>query len=425
MSAPFAPPSAGLPRSDGDADASRRPRHVGRRSLLAGIGTVGLPTLAGCSAVDEAVDGERRRFPEGDWPMVGRDARNSSSFPDARAPRSVEKRWEAPIGTWPFTGPVSADGLVLLPADGRLHAFSTRTGEEEWVADLPHDVGGTPAISGDGLVCVSTRERTGDGDGAFLHGYGLQDGRRLWSRRLGPGRPYAVRVDDGTAFVRTSTACVAADVADGEPLWRTDGFDPIEYDEYNLDGVYAIEAAPTVADGRVYVPARNALVALGREGGAERWRVDVPYCYASPSVGPDGTVYARGHAEGVAAVTPDGSVIWRVDDGGVGAPAVTDDAVFLAYADLVEVGRGEGAERWRYDLRADFVGATPVAFSDVVVGMGVRPGAVRRRSRPFGLLGRGRRWTLPDSAADVVSPCVADGRLFVVDSIRGRLLAYG
>ena len=424
MPSPPTSSSAESPPHAPRIDSQPRATDTDRRSLLAGLGTVGVSALAGCNAVDDVVGADPRRFPAGDWPMVGRDAGNSSSFPDVRAPASVGKRWEAPIDSWPYTGPVSANGLVFVPAGDRLFAFSTRTGEEEWTTELPHEVGRTPALGGDGRLCVTTRNRVDGGDEAHLHGYDPDDGRRVWSRRLGPGTPYAVRIADGTAFVRTASACVAVGVDHGDLLWRTDGFGPLAYDEFNLDETYAVEVAPTVADGQVYVPARNALVALDRRDGSERWRVDVPYCYASPSVGPDGVVYARGHAEGVVAVTPGGSVDWRVDDGGIGAPAVTDDAVLLAYADLVEVAREDGAERWRYDLRADFIGATPVAFADVVVAVGTRSGAVRREPRLFGLADRDRRWTLPGSIADAVSPCVADRHLFVVDPFRKRLLAF-
>ncbi|WP_394351801.1 PQQ-binding-like beta-propeller repeat protein [Halogeometricum sp. CBA1124] len=91
--------------------------------------------------------------------------------------------------------------------------------------------------------------------------------------------------------------------------------------------------------------------------------------------------------------------------------------------EIVALDAETGEERWRWDLRASTVDATPVATADGVLAVGNRSAALRDRRR-FGGSGSRVRWSLPDQVSYFVSPAVGAGHLFVLDPFRSRLVAY-
>jgi outer membrane protein assembly factor BamB len=384
--------------------------------------------LAGCATTTS--DGGS--FPDGDWPMVGGDPRNTSSLPGARLPDRVEPAWQAPLGGWRLTAPVVADGTVLVGSNRRYRAFAAADGSPVWEMRLPsrdgddvlpHEVAGSPAHAADAGVVILTSDEGGrDGRGAFVHGVDAATGAERW-RREAPGRhAYSVRVADGTAYLRTSTACLALSPADGRVEWRRDGFEPLAYEAFNLGEGFGVGVAPTVADGTVYVPDRNRLRALDAATGAERWSVALPSLVAAPTVHA-GRVYARGYSSEsrTVALTPDGEEVWRRAGGGMASPAASDDAVVVTDGNVVVLDAASGEERWRWDLRTDVVRAAPVVASDAVVALGNRSAALTRDRSLFG----GRvRWTLPTDLTPTVSPAVAAGHLYAVDPFTDRLVAF-
>jgi outer membrane protein assembly factor BamB len=389
-----------------------------RRSFLALAATPAVSALAGCETRLGDADAS---FPDVDWPMVGRDPRNTAFVPDGTVPRNVEERWSQRLDDWPVTSPVVGGGSVFAASEKTVRAFDADDGTGRWVAELETAVLGTPGYDADGgVLYVTSFDRTTERRGAFLHAFDAASGARRWRRRVDDEAAYGVRIADGTVYVRTRSACVA--LSEGEPLWRYDDLSPVALPEYNLDDVFAGDVAPTVADDAVYVTTPGAVVALARETGEERWRAPLTDGYAAPAVR-DGTVFAHGYTQTRAFDTA-GNVVWSRDAGGVASPAVADDAVYVAEGDLVELDPATGEVRWSYDLRTDVVAATPVVLGDTVVAIGNRS-ATLSRDRPLFGLGSRERSQFPEDLADYLSPAVGAGGFFAVSPFPSdRLVAY-
>jgi outer membrane protein assembly factor BamB len=399
-----------------------------RRTVLRTAAAVGTATgLAGCSSSRDGA------FPDDDWPMAGGGPRNAAAV-DATVPGAVTESWRAKLGGWRITQPVVVDGTVYVGTDRRYRALSAADGSQVWEARLssrdtagvaPHEVAGPPAyaMSADVLV-VTTYEGGPEGRGGLVAAFDAATGRRRW--RLNPAGRYAygVRVEGDTAYLRTSTECLAVSVADGSVEWRRSGFEPLAYETFNVGETFGIGVAPTVAHDSVYVPDRNRLRALSTDTGEQRWAVDLPYCLSGPAVHGD-RVYARGYSgeSRTVALTPDGRETWRAPVGGLAAPTATADSVFVVDGDVVALDAATGEERWRWDLRSDVIRATPVAIDGAVIALGTRSAALRRDRPRFGI-GDRVLWSLPGETTDTVSPVVGAGHLYVVNPFTDHLVAY-
>jgi outer membrane protein assembly factor BamB len=399
---------------------------ISRRDVLRAATAVGITAgIAGCAR-------SREEFPERQWPMAGGGPRNASSL-GGPVPDAVEQAWQASLGSRPTTPPIVASGTVYVGSEHRFHAFGADDGSRTWEAQLPNRTGdgvapqavaGSPAYGGDGVVVLTGYEGGREGRGGIVHGYDAETGDRLWHHAPDGRYAYSVRVADGTAYLRTSTVCLALSTENGDVEWSQGGFEPLAYETFNIHEPYGVGVAPAVADGTVYVPDRNRLRALSADTGEERWRVDLPYCLSGPAV-VDDRVYARGYSSEsrTVALTRDGDEVWRAPVGGLAPPAATADAVFVVNRDVVALDAATGEERWRWDLRMDLVRAAPIASPEAVIALGNRSAALHRTRPLFGLGGR-VRWTLPDDVTAAVSPAVGAGGLYAVNPFTGRLLAY-
>ncbi|WP_152039591.1 outer membrane protein assembly factor BamB family protein [Salinigranum salinum] len=399
---------------------------ISRRDVLRAATAVGITAgVAGCARSREA-------FPERQWPMAGGGPRNASSL-GGPVPNAVEQAWQASLGGRPTTPPIVASGTVYVGSERRFHAFGADDGSRTWEAQLPNQTGdgvarqvvaGSPAYGGDGVVVCTGYESGREGRGGIVHGYDAETGDRLWHHVPDGRYAYSVRIANGTAYLRTSTVCLALSTESGDVEWRQGGFEPLAYETFNIREPYGIGVAPAVADGTVYVPDRNRLRALSADTGEERWRVELPYCLSGPAV-VDDRVYARGYSSEsrTVALTRDGEEVWRAPGGGLAPPTATADAVFVANRDLVALDAATGEERWRWDLRMDLVRAAPIASPETVIALGNRSAALHQRRPLLGLGGR-VRWTLPDDVTAAVSPAVGAGALYAVNPLTGQLVAY-
>lgn len=181
------------------------------------------------------------------------------------------------------------------------------------------------------------------------------DGTLVWSSRgnapvltrptLDGGRLYVTNVDD---------LVVALDAETGTQVWRYKARRDI-----TRQAELALYAAPSaVVDGDTVLVGFSSgdLVALGAEGGEERWRMAVgegryPDLVATPTVS-GGDLFVTAYFEPLVAVDrASQSVRWRADVGAA-FPAVVEggvlfhpgtDGVLRAYSVLT------GAERWAWD----------------------------------------------------------------------------
>jgi outer membrane protein assembly factor BamB len=111
-------------------------------------------------------------------------------------------------------------------------------------------------------------------------------------------------VADGTVYLPTMQELVAFDATDGTERWRYGG------DESSLP-----VRSPAVHDGTVYAAGGPGLVALDATDGSERWRVETPGDVQAPvGVDDDWDALVVGDDRGnVYRVTPAGEVEWRAE----------------------------------------------------------------------------------------------------------------
>jgi outer membrane protein assembly factor BamB len=115
----------------------------------------------------------------------------------------------------------------------------------------------------------------------------------------------------------------------------------------------------------------GALFALARDTGETRWRADLGgRAYATPCVGPDGTIYAGSDAKKFRALTPDGKVVWTIEtDGEADTGAfVAEGLVVFAAGRSVHAARKGGDVAWRFEAKGKVFTAPALAKDLVVFG---------------------------------------------------------
>jgi eukaryotic-like serine/threonine-protein kinase len=286
---------------------------------------------------------------------------------------------EARVPGWPQFrfGPAHTGAApyehVLTPSDvSRLTlAWTLTTGGAIW---------SSPAVV-HGVVYV------GSNDG-HIYALRLSDGSLVWKSPLA-GRPSAPAVVGGVVYVTADDArAYAFDAATGQRLWRAQLF----------GGEGGFPAAPTVAEGMVFVLTNETLTALDARTGVTRWQERIG-CFGCPVAFDRGLVYAA-------------------------ASVPTDNP---GPAHLYAFGARTGAERWKATLRNSAGSSPAVRYGVVYVGVfvesasGVRPWAIAAFDAATGSrswqtgIGRSRYLTF-------ASPAVAGGRV-VFPSTAGTLVA--
>ena len=371
-----------------------------RRHLLRSLGAAtAAGAVAGCplrdgescrSAADSlettVADGDRPGLDalEGAWPMRYNDAGATGYAAEAGPRADVERRRVFEGGGSFFPSLVVGGGRVYVTSRGaELLALDPAGPGVEWRYDRLDPGGSAAAVAADrGLVLVAS--------GNGLHAVDAATGERRWlleGPQLAPDG--VVLLADDTAFASTWEAVVAVDLETGERRWRADG----AYLEAVADGrvyasvepgVHAVDAADgstlwrnedveapgavAVRDDTVYVggggewghlyedPGR--LEALDVADGSERWtfRSDETEHFRSPAVAPDSVALASVYRNVYVLDREGGERRWCADFGprGFEAPAVGDDALYLAAEDVVQARRlDDGDPLWTYRVDAD------------------------------------------------------------------------
>lgn len=308
------------------------------------------------------------------------------------------RAWRFEAGNPVTASPAVAGGVVVAATHaGRLFAVDQRTGRLRWSrhtgAELPFNTypagrwdlwASSPVVSGATVVI-------GGGDG-LVYALDLGTGRTRWTARTG-GRVRATpAIADGTVIVGSWDGRVyALDLASGAERWvhRTIG-DTLDSRAFGFDR-RAIQSSVTVADGGVYVGSRDGgLYALDLRTGDRRWRATHrgSWVVASPVVR-NGTVYVG---------SSDGQFVQAVD-------AAT------------------GAERWRFETRANALSSPLLVGELLVVGTEANDapwGDLLALDAATGVVA----WRLRLEEALYSSPVVADGMIYV-GTDAGELLAIG
>ena len=250
-----------------------------------------------------------------------------------------------------------------------------------------HPAGGsswhaTPALGRDGTVYVgfSTNNTSPDAQGTL---YALQAPRAgiephvLWSVDLGPGRQTSSPTlgPDGTIYAVSGNGRLSAISPDGRLVWTA-------------------ETAPTLKasvalarDGTVYVPSMNGkLYAVapprdpGQNVGTIRWMfrfaqfpgnlppivshsppagADGIGTGASPTIGPDGTIYIGANNSNFYAISPAGQLVWMFEAereiAGIWSTAAlsVDNSTLYFGANkggIYALNRQDGTLRWQFPI---------------------------------------------------------------------------
>jgi len=384
-----------------------------RREYLGGLAAGALVGLAGCTD-DEEVTGE--------WPRAGFGRQNTADATDRPGPGLQPTRaWHAAVAEDLTSTPALADGRLFV-GYGTNHATDPRrVGFRVFDAasgDLERDVT-VGTYEGDGATVYRDSLLVRDGAVYLLAPDGLHsfttDGAERWHHPVDgsvndiiqrAGHPV---VADGTVYAPTASVTadtdgregvLAVDDTTGDRRWRYEVPESADHGVFSLayadgtiyaslwkDAVVALETAtgqvawrtevaasgpPTIADGRVVVPAdvpdqtgATALQALDAATGDPDWRVrtgDNPH--GREIAATNGRLFAReGNTDLVCREAATGAEMWRYrNDAAVsgGRPVVMADAVYVgAGADrqaddgLVALDRTSGERRKRVPLAAN------------------------------------------------------------------------
>jgi outer membrane protein assembly factor BamB len=136
----------------------------------------------------------------------------------------------------------------------------------------------------------------------------------------------------------------------------------------------AIFAAALVSGNLLYVASADSHLYCLDTIGRQRWAASVgDEVYATPALGPTGTIYVTTDKGSLVAVTPQGKVAWRVQTGDeiAASPTVGHDGLVYATSDSVYCFDPKGRRRWAFgtpDGEYFFAAAVPDVDGQVLVG---------------------------------------------------------
>jgi len=304
-------------------------------------------------------DGARRR---GSWPQLQGGADHRGQQAEAIAP-PLAVVWTASVGGHLHRGGpvVAGDAVFVAVSDlgggdrGGVAALDLTTGAERWRHIATAPVRNAPAVA-DGVVVIGLV----DGE---VRGFDAATGAPRWSYRLGDGLDArsaslfaAPTIADGVVYVTVERRLAALDLQTGAELWALDprgpSFGP------------SSSAAPTVAAGIAIASFDRVLgvVAYDAADGRALWRLRGEPAISlggSPVSDGDSVFVANGRAEVGAFDLVTGAPRWHVavaPGGGdwsystAATPALADGRLFVAtlFRDLVALDAASGAELWRY-----------------------------------------------------------------------------
>jgi outer membrane protein assembly factor BamB len=310
----------------------------------------------------------------------------------------------------------------------------------------------TPAVARDGTVYVgfSTDNNSPDARGTL---YALEsptagiEPHVLWSADLGPGRATSSPTlgPDGTIYAMGGNGRLSAISPDGEVRWT-------------VQTGPTLKSSPALGqDGTVYVASMNGrlyAIAPPRDKNSDAGRIRWTFRFgeypgsgtavishsppagadgigsgASPTVGPDGTIYIGANNSNFYAIAPDGRLDWmfqaqREIAGIWSTAALSPDGSTLYFGanrgGIYAVNREDGSLKWQFPIVGS-VYSSPALDANGTVYTGSTVGHV------FALDGNtGRRIFDFDAHAPIwTAPAIRpDGSLVVADRL-GRVMLLG
>lgn len=319
--------------------------------------------LAGCSTL-------------GDWSesiLGGEDnLEDPAPLVDIESPVPLKKLWSSSVGVGvdkQFINlvPAVADAQVFVAnREGRVAAFNTETGKENWSVKTELAISAGPG-AGEGLVLVGTSD-------AEVLALSAVDGTRLWKAEVSSEVLSVPQIDLDKVIVQTVDGNVAAlDAGDGHELWVHDRSIPV----LTLRGT----STPAVQHGLVVVGYANGkLAALSAEQGFDVWETSITIPQGSSEIDRmvdidgdpiivGGAVYVTTYQGRVAVVDiQNGNPGWTRDmssNAGLGVDFsqvyVTDDQ-----SHVWALARSTGASEWKVETLANRVLTAPEPFGDYI-----------------------------------------------------------
>ena len=191
-------------------------------------------------------------------------------------------------------------------------------------------------------------------------------------------------------------------------------------------------ASPTVGpDGTVYVGSDSGTVYALNDDGSEKWTFKTGgRVFADPAIGLlNGTIYVGSSDGRLYAINPDGTEKWAFNaDGPIGqaSPAIgAEGTIYVGTSDVdnpkLHAVNPDGTRKWTYDGNGAFF--SPAIGSDgtiyVVTGGLVGPGKLHA-IRPDGT----QKWAFSDVMGPFVSPAIgSDGTIYVGSALGGNVYA--
>jgi outer membrane protein assembly factor BamB len=319
---------------------------------------------------------------------------------------------------------LAADRIYTMDADDIVTAFNSLTGERLWRFDpQPKDTDAT--TYGGGVAVGGNRVFIGTGYGQVI-ALDATTGKELWRVTAGAPIHSAPTVAEGRVFVVTvENELDVLSAADGSKLWSHNGLP----EPAGLAG----GASPAVAGDLVVVPySSGEIYALRVENGRPLWNDSLAAAQpvgalssladirGAPVIDRD-RVFAISHSGLMVAIDlRTGDRVWEQDIGGVHAPWVAGDFLYVLSADneLICLTRADGRVRWARDLpqwenedkkRDPIFWAGPVLAGDrliVISSDGEAISVSPYTGLPLGHVG------FPDGV--FINPIVADRTLFVL-----------
>lgn len=253
-----------------------------------------------------------------------------------------EERWHVPMRADPNPAPaVSVDRVVVTTRrsleQGRVIGFDTKYGEEEWLYDIDARVTAPPTVS---VGTVYVPDWAGQ-----IHALSAADGSVKWARQVDPegaDREFTepVAVHDGTLYVGSlsgRTGVIAVEARTGEERWSR--------------STDVTVAGPIVDDELVAVRTHGSVTAFGTDG-SERWTFSVPRDDWQTMAMDDKHIYVPAR-DALHAIHRDGEHAWSFDaaDSRIGAPTILGETVAMRVDDeLVGLSRDDGHRQWSVEV---------------------------------------------------------------------------
>ncbi|EPD88670.1 MULTISPECIES: PQQ-binding-like beta-propeller repeat protein [unclassified Paenibacillus] len=310
---------------------------------------------------------------------------------------------------------ISKDKKLFIPAGKNLKSIDLVTGIAN---DLPLDNGypSQPAIDAEGTIYLA-------GAGGRLAAYrpdGTQKWKSSFNTNYSPG--YLALAANGTLYFKAGSngygSLYAYDSKTGGMKW-----------EYTGVGTKYTPSAPALAqDGTIYVSGQEGFVYAVSPDGTLKWKLAIEKVGTSravidPIVGPDGTIYAGNGTQSFVAINPDGTLKWTYAVGMIQASPIIDKngTIYLGADGKVIALNNQGVQKWALDLKASVFTSAPAIAADGTIYIADGDGSV------FAIGGEVSNPSEPETPTDPETPGNPDpaGRaLLVITLMNGTEKEY-